>query len=470
VFEELTAISGDCDDSDPYEHPNQTWYEDADSDDYSTGTTDTTSCTRPVGYRVLEELTAISGDCDDGDAAINPGATEVCNDATDNDCDGTTDTFTVPGDFSTIQAAINGVSDGCTVLVSDGTYTENIDFSGKAITVISENGAGNTTINGGGSGSVVTFNTTEGAGSVLDGFTITNGAGKDVSNDLYGGGIYCSSASPTITNCIFSGNDAEFGGGIYCGSSSPTITNCTFIGNTAGAAGDSANGGDGAGLACEVGSAPTITDCSFISNVARDWGGGISCNNSSPTITKCIVVDNSAFDGGGISCRTSSSPTITNCTIADNISNEIGGAKGDGGGVFCKSSSSPTITNCTISNNDTPGYGGGIAALTSSSPTVLNSIFWGDTATTGGNEIYIDGTSSIGVTYTDVEGGYAGTGNDNSDPLFVDDTDANVLLRDYHLSVVTSPCVDTGTSAGAPADDIDDDTRDANPDMGSDEF
>ena len=80
----------DCNDADPNEHPNQTWYKDADNDGYSDGTTDTTSCTRPTGYKVALELTAISGDCNDSNASIKPGAIEVCDNA-DNDCDTQTD-------------------------------------------------------------------------------------------------------------------------------------------------------------------------------------------------------------------------------------------------------------------------------------------------------------------------------------------------------------------------------------------
>ncbi|MBW2409272.1 MAG: putative metal-binding motif-containing protein [Deltaproteobacteria bacterium] len=58
----------DCDDNDPLEHPNQTWYKDADADGYSDGGTNTTSCTRPGGYYIGSELTETSGDCDDGDS------------------------------------------------------------------------------------------------------------------------------------------------------------------------------------------------------------------------------------------------------------------------------------------------------------------------------------------------------------------------------------------------------------------
>ena len=78
----------DCDDNDANEHPNQTWYKDVDGDGYSDGVTDTTSCTRPAGYKLASELTATSGDCDDTIPDIYPGALEVCGDGIDQDCDG----------------------------------------------------------------------------------------------------------------------------------------------------------------------------------------------------------------------------------------------------------------------------------------------------------------------------------------------------------------------------------------------
>ena len=157
--------------------------------------------------------------------------------------------------YTSIQTAITAATSGDTVLVHDGTYVENINFSGKAITVRSANGAAGTIIDGNASGSVVTFNSGEGSGSILDGFTIRNGSGNGLEwwrRDLLQ--FFCSDhhqlqdhgkysilrrrdwlaatlPAPTITNCIVSGNTASIGGGIYSRESSPTITNCTISGN-----------------------------------------------------------------------------------------------------------------------------------------------------------------------------------------------------------------------------------------------
>ncbi|MBK8705730.1 MAG: putative metal-binding motif-containing protein [Saprospiraceae bacterium] len=79
----------DCNDNDPLEKPGQTWYADTDNDGYSNGITQV-SCPRPVGYKVAGELTQTTGDCNDANAAIKPGATEVC-DGIDNNCNGMTD-------------------------------------------------------------------------------------------------------------------------------------------------------------------------------------------------------------------------------------------------------------------------------------------------------------------------------------------------------------------------------------------
>ena len=77
--------------------------------------------------------------------------------------------------YSTIQSAIIEAGTGDTVLVNDGTYIENINFLGKAITLKSVNGAIKTIIDGGRNGTVVTINySSEEGTSILDGFRLTN--------------------------------------------------------------------------------------------------------------------------------------------------------------------------------------------------------------------------------------------------------------------------------------------------------
>ncbi|TFG48391.1 MAG: DUF1565 domain-containing protein, partial [Candidatus Brocadiia bacterium] len=138
------------------------------------------------------------------------------------------------GDYPTIQAAIDAAGSGDTVVAADGTYTGtgncNITFSGKNITVKSQNGPQNCVIDCQNIGGSMGFSFTGGEtkAALLDGFTIKNAL---YASGLGGGnGIYCNDySSPTISNCTITGNNLS---GICCDYfSSPTISNCTISGN-----------------------------------------------------------------------------------------------------------------------------------------------------------------------------------------------------------------------------------------------
>ena len=165
-------------------------------------------------------------------------------------------TINVPADQPTIQAAIAAAQPGDTVLIAPGTYLENLDFLGKAITVTSSAGAATTIVDGNAAGPVVTFKSGEGTGSILSNLTLRNGIQSNTF-PLFnlGGGIAINLASPTITGNVITGNRAVCGIGIEIRGGSPVIGNNIITGNTQAFGGD---GGCGGGALKSLGrSSPT---------------------------------------------------------------------------------------------------------------------------------------------------------------------------------------------------------------------
>ena len=376
--------------------------------------------------------------------------------------------------FCSIQSGINVASTGDIVEVAAGTYEK---ITMKSGVVIQGAGQGISIIDGGASGSVVTANGVD-SSAKLDGFTITNG------NATYGGGMDSINSSPTVSNCTFSGNTASYyGGGMRIAFSSPTVTNCTFSGNTSvengGGMGNNNSSPNvinctfsgnsavyGGGMYNDSSSSPTVTNCTFSENTAGIEGGGMHSHNySSPTVTNCTFSGNSADYGGGMVHYDNSTPTVTNCTFSGNSAVLIGG------GMYNGYQSSSTVTNCTFSGNTVGNYsGGGMYNDTYSSSTVTNCVLWG-----GSPDELSSLSSAFSITYSDIQGGFEGTGNINADPMFVDPDglDNVVGTEDDDLHLTTgSPCIDTGTSSGAPATDLEGNPRPqgAGYDMGAYEF
>jgi serine protease len=191
-------------------------------------------------------------------------------------------TINVPADQPTIQDAINAASNGDAIVVAPGTYKENIDYHGKAVTIRSSSGAEQTIIDGGNAGTTVTFDTGETSASVLTGFTIQNGSAS------FGAGMSMLLASPTIVRNIFRNNSEGSGGyGAAIGGniSSPVIEDNQFMNNTC--------------------------DTQFLSGVVS------FINDSSPVIINNIFVGNPCR-AINMTLPTGNTPVIANNTIVGN--------------------------------------------------------------------------------------------------------------------------------------------------------
>jgi parallel beta-helix repeat protein len=152
-------------------------------------------------------------------------------------------------------------------------------------------------------------------------------------------------------------------------------------------------------------------------------------------LINCTISGNT---GHGVECRYGS-VTLTNCILSENAR---AGVSGVGLGT-------PRLTNCTISGNAYYGVicSDGVPCMEFGGATLTNCILWGDTP----QEVLVQPGcedpwhGEPEMTYCDVQGGYAGTGNIDADPRFVDPA-----AGDYHLGA-GSPCIDAGNNAAVPA-------------------
>lgn len=382
-------------------------------------------------------------------------------------------TIHVPADQPTIQAAINVAADGDTILVAPGTYYENIDFIGKAITVASSGGPSVTTINAGAAGRGVTFNTNEGRGSVLSGFTITNG--NVTVPPSMGGGIYAYAASPTIEGNVITQNIVcGSGGGIAADQSSALIQGNTITQNGE----DGCSGGDGGGISVLGGSVEIIGNTIADNFWHSGNGGGIALNGPSPgtMVQNNIISGNTASGlspasrGGGIYVVNGGGVAITQNLITGNNAGQGGDSTGgQGGGIafFVPSGAAgPTLVNNTIANNAGAGGSGIYAGGFDSQAGLYNNLIVADP---GQPALFCDGTygqtptaiqsndafSQGGNGFDGVCAGLAGTsGNISADPLFLG------AAADFRLQA-GSPAVEAGvnTAPGLPSTDLDGNPR-----------
>jgi hypothetical protein len=388
----------------------------------------------------------------------------------------------VPDDYSTIQLALNNADSGDVVLVSPGTYQENIIWPDKnGIQLISEGDTTNTIIDGGGNGSVLNLSeqsTRIDSTTIIDGFTIKNGG-----NVAKGGGLYLKNSSPQIINCLFISNSSDQGGGLFYTTTSGNTFEKLIIRDSEFTLNNSSNGG---GIYV-FGTDQTKLDTVIIQNVSLTnnraiLGGGLYStrivididdskfsNNSSTT--------NSDENGGGGIFSYYADTRVSNTRFVTNSTNSSGGAmnlyrgnfkldnieltgnkakKGgglsvigssgnlskslilnnssvDGGGLYIKERYGTTIDQSVIANNIASSNGGGVY-LFYSSININNSSFHGNSSDKGGAGFIIEG-SIANFTKTTVTDNKANDVNGFfMDPFYQNPSSYSVDINQSNLS------------------------------------
>ena len=392
----------------------------------------------------------------------------------------------------------NRANDGDTILIAAGTYTENLFLN--AITITLRGGytisgsdwisnTGETVINGnhtdrvfmmfdsnltldhltltgghavGGTGgalyvergsvlianSVISDNISFGDGGglaaydsaivVMHDVVVANNQVEATSTSGEAGGLYFrDSAQATLTRLHVYGNTAiEGGGGVYLDDpgTSVTISDSQIYSNTA----LGAYGNSGGGIGVHQGRL-SLSNSEVYGNFApNSYAGGLFViNGGYLEVFDSTITENTAKDHGGAMYVTSGTADLTNVLITGNsTSSNVGNAIAvDGWGDV-------TILNSTMANNNPSGDQAVI--LWSGHLTVTNSILWNSALALQADPPC---PTCFTVTYSNVEGGWTGTSNLNLDPHFV-------AGDDYSLQM-DSPCIDTGTNAGAPDHDLD---------------
>jgi hypothetical protein len=227
--------------------------------------------------------------------------------------------YRVPSQIGTIQAAIQTARDGDTVLVARGVYMESLDFLGRNIRVVSEDGPAVTALDGGRVRSLVSFVRGETRQAVLEGFTVRNGRASAAA-----GAIRIQSSSPSLIGNVIRDNVAcANGAGVLIAGGSPLLRGNRFENNRQ----TGCAGGLGGGVAVTAPGAALLAGNVFESNLADEGGGVALIDAGAPTLIDNAFRGNAATGAGGaILVANLSDPVIAQNTFIANRAGRSGGA------------------------------------------------------------------------------------------------------------------------------------------------
>jgi hypothetical protein len=288
----------------------------------------------------------------------------------------------------------------------------------------------------------------------------------------HGGGLNLfasEGATVDVIRCTANGNAASHGGGLLVSSSEGAIirlTDCAALGNAA-------NFGAGFHLSAHVHSRIEMSSFSATGNTAAFGAGlmGHVSGGSSLDVSRGALIENSAEPvidtginssecyvddgaltqwGGGADVRVyyDGTATLSNCLFAGNRGPNGGNAHLGtcGGGAIA-------FANNTVVGSDSSGVhvrvaGGASAGGRAGAVRIAKSIIWYN----AGPQLQVqfinaqnDPNAEASVAYSDVQGGFAGTGNISADPGF-----ASAAAGDYRLSA-GSPAIDAAANYRVPA-------------------
>jgi parallel beta-helix repeat protein len=189
------------------------------------------------------------------------------------------------------------------------------------------------------------------------------------------------------------------------------------------------------------------------------YGGGIFGYFMGGMISHNYISNNTSNNGGGVHLTgLSANPIVSNNLISNNTATD------KGGGIYCVDRNHPEFINNTIVNNEAV-YGGGVYCDQSYTAVFKNCILYGNTASTGGAQVFLnDELSDPAFLYSAIEGGsaafglngnfYTGTYTKNivSSPNFVapsfgSGSTYTAIAGGWYLKT-TSPCINAGDPVG----------------------